>query len=134
MKKRLDKCVFILLLVTPVLAVLAVPCGYAQGQADSRTFNETGKTVSGRFLQYWEAHGGLAQQGYPISDEFTEVSALDGKRYTVQYFERAVFEWHPENAGTPYEVLLSQLGTLKAKQLGGSLELGKPAEAGTATR
>jgi C-terminal processing protease CtpA/Prc len=28
----------------------------------------------------------------------------------VQYFERAVFEMHPENVGTPYEVLLSQLG------------------------
>ena len=36
---------------------------------------------------------------------------LDGKTYTVQYFERAVFEQHPENAGTPYDVLLSQLGT-----------------------
>jgi erythromycin esterase len=35
---------------------------------------------------------------------------MDGKTYTVQYFERAVFEHHPENAGTPYEVLLSQLG------------------------
>jgi hypothetical protein len=28
----------------------------------------------------------------------------------VQYFERAIFELHPENAGTPYEVLLTQLG------------------------
>jgi len=33
----------------------------------------------------------------------------------VQYFERAVFELHPENAGTPFEVLLSQLGTFQAK-------------------
>jgi hypothetical protein len=28
----------------------------------------------------------------------------------VQYFERAVFEYHPENAGTPYTVLLRLLG------------------------
>ena len=35
---------------------------------------------------------------------------LDGKVYTVQYFERAVFEMHPENKA-PYDVLLSQLGT-----------------------
>jgi hypothetical protein len=75
-------------------------------------FKETGKTVGGSFLAYWNAHGGLAQQGYPISDEFTEVSALDGKPYTVQYFERAVFEKHPENA-SPYDVLLSQLGTFR---------------------
>src|SRR3954466_11561297 len=52
------------------------------------------------------------QQGYPISEEFTEVSALDGKPYTVQYFERAVFEMHPENKA-PYDVLLSQLGTFQ---------------------
>ena len=66
---------------------------------------------------YWKAHGGLAQQGYPISDEFTEVSDLNGKPYTVQYFERAVFELHPENAGTPYEVLLSQLGHVPGAQV-----------------
>ncbi len=74
-------------------------------------FPETGKKVGGAFLRYWRANGGLAQQGYPISDEFQEKSALDGKVYTVQYFQRAVFEFHPENGGTPYEVLLSQLGT-----------------------
>ena len=34
---------------------------------------------------------------------------VDGKTYTVQYFERAVFELHPENQ-PPYNVLLSLLG------------------------
>src|SRR3954449_8810327 len=74
---------------------------------------ETGDTGGGKFLHYWTEHGGLAQQGYPISEECTEVSDLNGKPYLVQYFERAVFELHPENAGTPYEVLLSQLGTVR---------------------
>jgi hypothetical protein len=73
-------------------------------------FPETGKYLGGTFLAYWQAHGGVQQNGYPISDEFTEVSDLDGRPYTVQYFERAVFEWHPENE-PPYNVLLSQLGT-----------------------
>jgi outer membrane protein assembly factor BamB len=77
-------------------------------------FPETGKRVGGQFLQYWQSHGGLLQQGYPISDEFTETSDLDGKQYTVQYFERAVFEYHPENPA-PYTVLLSQLGTFRYK-------------------
>lgn len=86
-----------------------VPAG-----ADARLFPQTGKTVAGKFRQYWEAHGGLALQGYPISEPFTETSELDGKAYTVQYFERAVFEMHPENA-PPYDVLLSQLGTLRYK-------------------
>lgn len=85
----------------------------ALAQGDSRLFEETGQTVQGLFLQYWDSHGGLAQQGYPISGEMQETSDLDGKTYTVQYFERAVFEHHPENAGTEYEVLLSQLGTLR---------------------
>jgi hypothetical protein len=84
---------------------------------DPLYFSQTGHTIGGRFRQYWEDHGGLAQQGYPISDEFTEVSALDDKPYTVQYFQRAEFEYHPENQA-PNDVLLSQLGTLKAKQLG----------------
>jgi hypothetical protein len=39
---------------------------------------------------------------------------LNGKPYTVQYFERAVFELHPENK-SPYDVLLSQLGTFQYK-------------------
>jgi acetyl esterase/lipase len=75
-------------------------------------FPETGKRLGGRFLQYWQTHGGLAQQGYPISEEFTEISPLDGKPYTVQYFERAVFEYHPENP-PPNDILLSQLGTFR---------------------
>lgn len=46
-----------------------------------------------------------------------EVSDTDGKTYTVQYFERAVFEMHPENQPA-FQVLLSQLGTfrLRSKQ------------------
>jgi hypothetical protein len=82
----------------------------------SITFPQTGKMLSGIFLKYWQEHGGLMQQGYPISDVIGEVSDLDGKLYTVQYFERAVFEYHPEHAGTPYEVLLSQLGTFEYRR------------------
>jgi hypothetical protein len=77
--------------------------------AACRTFAETGRTVCNPFLAYWDGHGGLAQQGLPLTDEFTEVSPTDGKPYTVQYFERARFEKHPENA-PPYVVLLGLLG------------------------
>ncbi|MDQ2806017.1 MAG: hypothetical protein M3Z04_03720 [Chloroflexota bacterium] len=84
----------------------------------ARLFPETGHTVGGDFRLYWEAHGGLAQQGYPISEEFQERNALNGQTYTVQYFQRAVFEYHPENAGTPYVVLLSQLGRFAAQRRG----------------
>jgi plastocyanin len=81
-----------------------------------RKFAETGKSVGGKFIQYWEAHGGLARQGYPLSDEFQEKSDLDGKTYLVQYFERAVFEYHLENAA-PNDVVLSQLGTFRYRSI-----------------
>jgi hypothetical protein len=89
--------------------------GQQATQANGRYFPETRHWVGGKFRSYWEQHGGLAQQGYPISDEFTEVSPLDGKPYRVQYFERAVFELHPENQA-PFDVLLSQLGTFQYQQ------------------
>jgi hypothetical protein len=100
-------------ILTTVLQPLAYLQGFAQGGC--QTFPQTGKTVCGKFLTYWQTHGGLAQQGYPISSQFTEVSDLNGLPYTVQYFERAVFELHPENQ-PPYDVLLSQLGTFQFKR------------------
>lgn len=87
----------------------------AQGTSGNcQNFAATGHKVCGRFLQYWQQNGGLAQQGYPLSEAFTETNALNGKPYTVQYFERVVFELHPENQ-PPYDVLLSQLGTFLGK-------------------
>src|SRR3954447_25650800 len=90
----------------------APPGQTANTSAGSVQFKETGKHLGGIFLQYWNSHGGLAQQGFPISEEFTEKSDLNGKTYKVQYFERAVFEYHPENKA-PYDVLLSQLGSFR---------------------
>jgi hypothetical protein len=77
---------------------------------ERRFFAATGHTLFGGFKHYWERNGGLARFGYPISEEFREVNPVDGKEYTVQYFERARFEYHPEHAGTPYEVELGLLG------------------------
>lgn len=74
-------------------------------------FKETGHTLTGKFLEYWQTNGGLAQFGLPATEPFQELSPIDGKTYTVQYFERNRFELHPENAGTKYEVLLGLLGT-----------------------
>ena len=72
-------------------------------------FTQTGHNVEPTFAAYWQAHGGLFVNGYPISEPFNEVNSADGKSYTVQYFERARFELHPENA-PPYNVLLGFLG------------------------
>ncbi len=99
---------------------LLLPSGFsddsassAQGasliQTDCQRFVQTGHNVCGRFLQYWTQNGGLRQQGYPISAPLQERSDTNGQTYTVQYFERAVFEAHPQNR-PPYDVLLSLLG------------------------
>ena len=74
-------------------------------------FAPTGHTLDGVFRRYWEGHGGLAQFGYPISEPFEELSATDGQPYIVQYFERNRLEYHPEQAGTAYEVELGLLGS-----------------------
>jgi hypothetical protein len=77
--------------------------------AACEVFPATGKQVCDPFLAYWRDHGGLAQQGYPLSDAFLETNPTDGKQYLTQYFERARFEHHPENQ-PPYDVLLGLLG------------------------
>jgi hypothetical protein len=71
-------------------------------------FPATGHNLQGRFLAYWEANGGLAQFGYPLTEEFEE-RLEDGSVYVVQYFERARFELHPEN-DRPDDVHLGQFG------------------------
>lgn len=80
-------------------------------------FPETGHNLSGIFLDYWNANGGLAVFGFPISEERVEKNPVDGKEYSVQYFERNRFELHPENAGTPFEVQLGLLGAELYQQL-----------------
>jgi murein DD-endopeptidase MepM/ murein hydrolase activator NlpD len=78
-------------------------------------FPQTGHSLSLGFKRYWDTHGGLAIFGYPISEEISEGG------YTVQYFERNRFEYHPENSGTPYEVLLGLLGSLALEKQGRTL-------------
>ena len=73
-------------------------------------FPETGHSLAYGFKDYWEQHGGLYVYGYPISEEFQEKNSDTGQTYTVQYFERARFEYHPENRGTQFEVLLGRIG------------------------
>ena len=72
-------------------------------------FPQTGHSVSFGFLDYFNKNGGLDVFGYPISDEVQEAGP-DGTVGTVQYFQRARFEYHPEFAGTPYAVELGLLG------------------------
>jgi hypothetical protein len=97
-------------------------------------FQETKHTLSGKFLRYWQKHGGLPIFGYPISEPFEEVAA-DGQTRITQYFERARFEYHPEDLDGFYheqeqwrgislaslhEIQLTDLGHQAAQQTGDS--------------
>ena len=72
----------------------------------TRFFPETGMSVSFGFKRFFEERGGIEIFGYPITPEIQE------KGFTVQYFQRARFEYHPEHAGTRYEVQLGLLGDM----------------------
>ena len=94
-------------------------------QADPATpyyFQETGHAIAPQFWNFYISHGlefdgnkkakslpeSIALFGYPISEPQMEQGA-DGNMYLTQWFERARFEYHPENA-PPYDVLLVRLG------------------------
>ncbi|HEV8638222.1 MAG TPA: hypothetical protein VG370_28755 [Chloroflexota bacterium] len=79
----------------------------ATASAQERFFPETAQSARGAFLDFFERNGGIDVFGLPRTGEFE----LNGR--TVQYFQRARFEWWPENPG-PYRV---QLGLL-ADELG----------------
>ncbi len=81
-------------------------------------FDATGHSLAYGFKSFWENSGGLPVFGYPLTEEFSEVNADTGATYTVQYFERQRFEYHPEYRGTPYEVLLGRLGVADAQKRG----------------
>jgi len=82
----------------------------AAGSRVATYFAETGHNLALGFRDYWRAHGGQAAFGLPITEEFRQVNAADGKEYTVQYFERARFEYHPEISNPKYQVSLGFLG------------------------
>lgn len=65
----------------------------AHDDANCTFFPATGHRLCFGFRSFWEANGGLAIFGYPISEEYDDPDT----GYTVQYFERQRFEYHPEN-------------------------------------
>lgn len=109
--------------------------GFAPGSSDAGTrfFPETGHTLSGRFLAFWTKRGGLPIFGYPISEPYDETSPTDGQVRVTQYFERARFEYVPEDMdgfyrqmelyngiqlATLHEIRLNDLGRQVAQQRG----------------
>ncbi|WP_152976576.1 bifunctional metallophosphatase/5'-nucleotidase [Herpetosiphon geysericola] len=90
-------------------------------------FSETGHSVCGEFLKYWNSQGldlgengitygeSLALWGLPLSDPQEEIN-IDGDKVVTQHFERARMEWHTKDGKN--QILLTRLGvTLVPMQL-----------------
>jgi len=88
--------------------ILLIPAVTCAQEPERRFFPESGQTVAGVFLQFFDRHGGLDIFGPPISGELVE----DGVR--VQYFRNLRLELHPENP-RPYRVQPGLLGDLLGK-------------------
>lgn len=66
--------------------------------------NLTNHTLSEPFLSFWKTRGGVDLFGYPISQPMSQ----DGM--TVQWFERARFEYHPDLQSKGQPIQLTLLG------------------------
>jgi hypothetical protein len=121
-----DQQVMLALLGRELFAQRNFPAG-APNTGD-RYFPETGHTLSGRFRKFWEKRGGLGVFGFPISEPLEEISPEDGQSRTAQYFERARFEYYPEDMPSFYRQMEAYngitLATLHEIQLG---DLGRQA-------
>ncbi|MBC8076361.1 MAG: hypothetical protein H7Y32_09835 [Chloroflexales bacterium] len=93
--------------------VSAAPAPATQQPGPCQTFPETGHTVCGRLLEYWQQNGGLPVFGFPITPQ--RVETIEGSSYEVQWFERNRLELHPENARRD-DVLLGRLGADRLAQ------------------
>jgi hypothetical protein len=117
-------------LAAPSLPTAAVRAPAIQWSPSNRNapyyFPQTEHTLSGPFLNYWLKYGGLDLFGYPLTEPYQELDPSSGKVYTVQWFERERFEYHPENAGSRYEVLLGLLGNELISSACRSFERAKP--------
>lgn len=90
------------------------PQEFFANRSGMQYFPETQHGLRGAFYEFWQNNGGVDILGYPISEELQEVLPEDGTYHTVQYFERARLELHPNDPNQNVKVGL--LGTYLYKQ------------------
>lgn len=91
-----------------IAALTLLPATAHAAASATLFFPQTNHSLSFGFKHFFDTRGGLDLFGYPTTEEIRESG------WTVQYFQRARFEYHPELAGTQYEVELGLLGDLTA--------------------
>jgi hypothetical protein len=76
-----------------------------------RYFPQTRHTLRGDMLRFWQRHGGISVLGAPITEVFqAENGDGSGRVYSMQYFENARLERHPELHNPRYAILMGLLG------------------------
>lgn len=86
-------------------------------------FPDTGHSLGGGFRIFWEANGGEAVFGQPLSEEWSTTSR-DGRKVVMQVFEHARMEWWPDGSPTGDPITLGLL-TVEMLQRIGWLETGE---------
>jgi predicted cupin superfamily sugar epimerase len=106
-KANIPKQIVRIVLLCTVFAVGVLPALWVLAQEDARYFEETGHTVRGEFLRFYERYGGRAIFGYPLTRAFAD----NGRQ--VQYFQRARMELYsdaPEGQRVRIGLLGEELG------------------------
>ena len=104
--KRVMKALSLLVIALAAIGLFNFDAS-AQGAIRSHYVSSTGHWISGAFLEKYEsAKNPKWIYGDPITDEFIDKEA--GRK--IQYFEKARFEYHPENP-EGQKVVLTNLGT-----------------------
>lgn len=80
----------------------------ATGSGQSFTFIQTGHTVNGIWLDFLRSHGDVDNLGYPRTEVMRDTVFPS---QTVQYFQRLVLEYHPEQPPA-YQIQRRLLGDL----------------------
>lgn len=102
---------------------LPIPSNYPA----CKRFEQTDHQVCYAFLDFFNNYGGVSQFGYPISD----FELHEGR--IVQHFQRARFEWHPENSRGNW-VVLTELGRRYFDLIGEDPARLQPSQVGNSPR
>ena len=94
--------------VAPTPTPVANPATTPPGTGQSFTFTQTGHTVSGIWFDFLKGHGDVDNLGYPRTEVIVDKI---NTTQTVQYFQRLVLEYHPEQAA-PYQLQRRLLGDI----------------------
>jgi len=105
-------------------------------ERETEYFPQTGHSVGGAIARYFWQGGGVAEFGFPKTQEIGDQVLQDGQKYTVQIFQRALLHWNPRDGsvgegliGDMYLDALAKLEQMRVATVVGESAVGMPLEA-----